>query len=104
MLSTKLTGAFIALAVGGLAVAQNASADVYIVRNTNSSGVDSLRNRINDANGHPGPRHDRIQDPRAPARTRSPPSTPLPAITDPVTIDGYSEPGSTAADGRRRTR
>ena len=35
-----------------------ASADIYIVHNGNSSGVDSLRNRIIDANNHPG--HDTI--------------------------------------------
>ena len=96
MLSTKLTGAFIALAFGGLAVAQNASADIYIVRNTNNSGADSLRNRINDANAHAG--HDTIgfRIPGAGPHTITPVNNPLPAITDPVTIDGYSEPGSTA--------
>ena len=95
MLSTKLTGAFIALAVGGLAVAQNASADIYIVRNANSSGVDSLRNRIIDANNHPG--HDTIgfRIPGPGPHTITPLNTPLPTITNEVTIDGYSEPGST---------
>jgi parallel beta-helix repeat protein len=96
MLSTKLTGALIALAVGGLAAAESASADVYIVRNTNSSGADSLRNRINDANNHAG--HDTIgfRIPGPGPHTITPLNAPLPTITDPVTIDGYSEPGSTA--------
>ena len=97
MRSTKLAGALVALSVGLLAAAQQAFADVYIVRNANSSGLDSLRNRINDANGHPG--HDTImfRIPGAAAQAVSTPLfTPLPTITETVTVDGYSEPGSSA--------
>ena len=96
MRSTKLAGALVALSVGLLAAAQQAFADVYIVRNANSSGLDSLRNRINDANGHPG--HDTImfRIPGAAAQTITPLFTPLPTITETVTVDGYSEPGSSA--------
>jgi parallel beta-helix repeat protein len=92
----KLAGALVALTAGLLAGAQQASADIYIVRNANSSGLDSLRNRINDANNHPG--HDTIgfRIPGNPAQTITPLFTPLPTITETVTIDGYTEPGSAA--------
>jgi hypothetical protein len=96
MRSTRLAGALVALTFGLLAGAQQAFADVYIVRNNNSSGVDSLRNRINDANNHPG--HDTIgfRIPGDAAQTITPLNAPLPTITETVTVDGYSEPGSSA--------
>ena len=77
-----------------------------MVTNTNDSGPGSLRQAILDANAHSGPTTSSSTSPprRTPISTcRSPgfdPVTqtwtislqsPLPAITDPVTIDGYTQ-------------
>jgi hypothetical protein len=96
MRSTRLAGALVALTLGLLAGAQQPSADVYIVRNNTSNGSDSLRSRINDANDRSG--HDTIgfRIPGDAARTITPLNAPLPTVTETVTVDGYSQPGSSA--------
>ncbi|MBI5100026.1 MAG: right-handed parallel beta-helix repeat-containing protein [Nitrospirae bacterium] len=70
-----------------------AQATTFIVTNTNDSGFGSLRQAILDANANlctdtiafniPGSGHHTIQ-----------PVTVLPIITDPVIIDGYTQPGA----------
>src|SRR3954447_15983623 len=86
--------------LGGLAVValisvNTALADTYPVTNTNDSGAGSLRQAIIDANGHSGPDNISFNIPGSGVRTIAP-VTELPAITSPVTIDGYTQTGSTA--------
>lgn len=75
---------------------QTVLAATYTVTNTADSGAGSLRQAITDANGTPG-----VADtvafniPGAGVHTITP-ATGLPIITDAVTIDGYTQPGSSA--------
>jgi len=63
----------------------------YSVLNINDAGVGSLRQAIVDSNGSPGPDPIAFDIPGAGLHTISP-LTPLPSITDGVTIDGTTEP------------
>src|SRR5262245_13943960 len=74
-----------------LAVATQAA--TFTVINTDDSGAGSLRQAILDANGNPGPDTIDFAIPGSGVHTISP-VTPLPAITEPVTIDGYTQAGS----------
>lgn len=71
------------------------TSDPYLVTNTNDSGPGSLRQAIVNANGRDGLDVIRFNIPGAGVHTISPLS-PLPAITDAVTIDGTSEPDYTS--------
>ncbi|HWC65813.1 MAG TPA: hypothetical protein VG777_07005 [Thermoanaerobaculia bacterium] len=85
-----------ALAIGGAA----ASAATYTVTTTADSGPGSLRQAITNANGHSGADVIAFAIAGSGAHTIAPLSE-LPALTDTVTIDGYTQPGSrsnTAAD------
>ncbi|MDQ3930272.1 MAG: S-layer homology domain-containing protein [Chloroflexota bacterium] len=64
----------------------------YVVTNTNNSGQGSLRQAIFDANANPG--HDTISFniPGEGVQVIMP-AAPLPPITDPVTLDGTTQPG-----------
>ena len=66
---------------------------VFTVINTYDSGPGSLRQAILDANASPGPDAIEFFIPGTGPHTLSLLST-LPAITDPVVIDGYSQAGS----------
>lgn len=66
---------------------------MFSVVNINDSGAGSLRQAILDANASPGADLIVFNIPGSGVRTISP-LTVLPTITDPVTIDGYSQPGS----------
>ena len=68
-------------------------ADTFTVTNTNDSGAGSLRQAILDANGHPGADTIVFAIPGSGVHTITFTSFP-PSITDPVTIDGYTQPGS----------
>ncbi|HEX3228314.1 MAG TPA: Calx-beta domain-containing protein, partial [Pyrinomonadaceae bacterium] len=71
-----------------------AKATTYVVTNVNNSGAGSLRQAILDANANPGADLINFNIPGAgghPIFLK----TLLPVITDPVTIDGYSQPGAT---------
>jgi hypothetical protein len=65
----------------------------YTVTTTADAGVGSLRQEILDANAHTGGDLVTFNIPGTGVQTITP-VTPLPAITDPVTINGYSQPGS----------
>src|SRR5439155_19215111 len=67
---------------------------VFTVTNTNDSGTGSLRQAITDANSMGGGTIN-FNIPGSGVHTISP-LTVLPTITQTVTIDGYSQPGSSA--------
>src|SRR5437899_10666596 len=80
----------------GLLVLISASlsrAATFTVTNTNDSGAGSLRQAILDANATAGPDTIAFNIPGAGVHTITPASS-LDAITDPVTIDGYTQPGA----------
>ena len=65
----------------------------FTVTNTNYSGPGSLRQAILDANASPSSDAIAFSIPGLGPHTIQPLSA-LPTITDPVTIDGYTQPGS----------
>jgi hypothetical protein len=67
----------------------------FLVVNTNDSGAGSLRQALLDSNSpsSPGPNVIDFNIPASGVQTISP-ATALPVITNPVTIDGYSQPGA----------
>jgi hypothetical protein len=81
------------LATAALLSALSLSASTFTVTNTDDSGAGSLRQAILDANGNPGLDTIAFDVPGAGVHTISP-ATALPFITDPVVIDGYSQPGA----------
>src|SRR4051812_28950970 len=84
-----------ALAVGMACSVGTVAADIYTVSNTTDSGSGSLRQAIVDANNHAGADTIAFNIPGTGVRTIAL-LTELPAITGPVTIDGYTEPGTSA--------
>jgi hypothetical protein len=82
-----------------------ASASTFTVINTNDSGSGSLRQAIINANTNPGADSIHFNIPGAGVHSIIPLSA-LPTITDPVVIDGYTQPGSspnTLAAGNNST-
>src|SRR5205085_7860469 len=81
----------------GLLAAQAALGATFTVTTTNDTGTGSLRQAIADANANGADVVDTIQfaitDPPAGVRTITP-ASPLPFITTPVIIDGYTQAGS----------
>ena len=86
-----------------------AAADTFTVKNTNPSGADSLGQAISDANAHANinvdtpdmiafaiPASDPHRNPATGVFTITPPVSGLPAITDSVIIDGYTQAGAKA--------
>ncbi len=69
------------------------AATTFIVTNTNDSGLGSLRQAILDANASPGTDTISFNIPGTGVHTIMPTSI-LPVITDPVVIDGYTQPGT----------
>ena len=72
-------------------IANAAGPTIYVVTNTNQSGAGSLRQAILDANAHLG--HDLIHFNIPGTGVRQILAINLPTITDPVTIDGTTQPG-----------
>jgi hypothetical protein len=70
-----------------------ARAATFTVVNTSDSGAGSLRQAILDANANPGLDTIAFDIPGSGVQTITP-ATSLPAITDPVLLDGYTQPGS----------
>ncbi len=77
------------------AAAALATANTYTVTSTADSGAGTLRQAITDANGNPGADTIAFNIVGSGVHTVAPTSA-LPAITGPVTIDGYTQPGSAA--------
>ncbi|MEX2646889.1 MAG: PxKF domain-containing protein [Gaiellaceae bacterium] len=65
----------------------------FVVTNTNDSGAGSLRQAILDANANEGPDTIRFAITGAGPHVITP-STPLPDVTGPTTIDGYTQAGA----------
>ncbi|HKD18734.1 MAG TPA: right-handed parallel beta-helix repeat-containing protein, partial [Thermoanaerobaculia bacterium] len=80
-------------AAAAWAVATTLSAATYTVINTNDSGPGSLRQAILDANANPGLDTIAFNISGSGVQTITP-GTALPTISDPVTIDGFTQPGS----------
>jgi len=78
-----------------LAVSAAASATTYTVTSTADSGAGSLRQAILDANANPGADTIAFAIVGSGVHTIAP-ASPLPQITEPVTIDGYMQSGSSA--------
>jgi len=79
-------------AVVGLTTAGPANAATFVVKNTNDSGTDSLRAAITAANATPDLDTIKFNIPGAGTHTIVL-ASPLPAITQPVTINAQSQPG-----------
>ena len=79
-----------------LAVALTAPESTFVVTSTGDSGTGSLRQTILDANAHPGADTIVFNIPGSGLHTITP-STALPTISDPVTIDGSTQPGFTGS-------
>src|SRR5262245_16425548 len=71
------------------------AADTYTVTSTADSGPGTLRQAILDANSHSGADTIAFDIPGPGVHTIAPASA-LPAITGPVTIDGYTQTGALA--------
>ena len=69
------------------------AAATFTVTNTNDSGAGSLRQAILDANGNAGLDTIAFNIPGSGVHTIAPASD-LPQISDPVVIDGYTQPGA----------
>src|SRR6478609_2918703 len=67
-----------------------ANGNTFTVVNTNDSGPGSLRQAIMDANGNPGPDIIAFNIAKSGVHTIVL-ATALPDVTDPVSIDGYSQ-------------
>ncbi len=78
-----------------VAVPALARANTYTVTSTADSGAGSLRQAILDANAHIGADTIAFNITGSGVHTIAPTSA-LPAISDPVTIDGYTQSGSSA--------
>ncbi len=84
-----------ALGLAAFGLAAVVSANTYTVTTTADSGAGSLRQAILDANGSPG--NDTVAFSIVGSGVHTiVPATALPAITDAVTIDGYTQPGAAA--------
>ena len=86
------SGAFLFFLGLAISIAQ---ANIFVVTNTNDAGAGSLRQAILNANGNGGLDTIQFNIAGSGVKTITPAST-LPEIADPVTIDGYTQPGSSA--------
>ena len=80
-------------AIAGVCIATALRAATFTVTSTNDSGAGSLRQAITDANTAGGADTIAFNITGSGVHTISP-ATALPAITSPVTIDGYSQSGA----------
>src|SRR5436305_12925878 len=80
-------------ALWGFVLYSGASAATFTVTNTADTGPGSLRQAILDANGAAGTDTIAFKIPGTGVKVLSP-ATDLPAITQPVIIEGYTQPGA----------
>lgn len=73
----------------------NSRAADFVVTNTNSSGLGSLYQAITDANNTPGADRIVFNIPGSGVHKIDVSQTPIPTITESLTIDGYTQPGAT---------
>ena len=85
----------VGLLVAALLSAAAVTANTYTVTTTADSGAGSLRQAILDANANPGADTIAFNIVGSGVQTIAPASS-LDPITDAVTIDGYTQPGSSA--------
>jgi len=83
------------IVLAALLVTASAPAATYTVTSTADSGAGSLREAITSANGNPGADTINFNIVGSGVHTIAP-ATPLPNISDAVTINGYSQPGASA--------
>lgn len=91
-----MTPRLLLVLLAAAAALTTAAADTFTVTNTADSGVGSLRMAITDANAHVNvgpPDVIAFAIPGAGVKTIAP-ATPLPALSDPVLIDGYTQAGT----------
>jgi trimeric autotransporter adhesin len=81
------------MAASLLVSSKPAHADTFTVANTNNSGTGSLRQAIFEANTNRGKDTIKFAIPGIGVKTISPTFS-LPNISDPVVIDGYTQPGA----------
>ena len=79
---------------GSLLLATSATATDFIVLNTNATGPGSLAQAITDANNLPGADRIVFNIPGSGVQTINVSNNYLPKITEALTIDGYTQPGS----------
>src|SRR5213083_2452353 len=79
------------LALAALLLAFSAAANTYTVTNTSDSGAGSLRQAILDADAHAG--LDSIAFAVGSGPIKIVTASQLPVITDPVVLDGTTQPG-----------
>ena len=77
--------------------AVSANAASFVVTNIDDGGQGSLRQAILDANANPGADSITFAIPGSGAQTISP-ATPLPAITEQVSLDATTQPGASSCD------
>src|SRR5262245_21366631 len=95
MLSKKFIGA-LGAGIFALAATTSATAATITVNDPGNSGPGTLRDAINSANNLPKP--DTIEFHLGPGVHTITPTTPLPPITAPVTLDGYAGSATPATD------
>ena len=83
------------IVIAALFAASAAGATTYTVTTTADSGAGSLRQAILDANGSPGADTINFNIVGSGIHTIAP-ATPLPNLSEAVTINGYSQPGASA--------
>jgi hypothetical protein len=88
-----VASAILSLAIAGLA-ALSAQASTFTVINTNDTGAVRCARRSVDANAHPGFDEVKFNIPGLGGVRTITLASSLPWITDPITIDGYSQPGA----------
>ena len=93
LISVLLLAALLMTAGLMLAASPARAQTTFTVTTTSDAGAGSLRQSIVDANANPGADTIEFDIPSSGVRTIFPRS-PLPQITDTVTIDGYSQPGA----------
>jgi hypothetical protein len=91
MRSTIVAATFAVFLAAGL---NGARADIYVVTNTSESGPGSLAQAIVDTNARTGPDTIVFNIPGSGVHLIDLSKTALPEITEPLVIDGYTQPGA----------